>query len=104
MVACCGAQLTDNLDEGLAQRADTIAAVLADAPPGELAADEDLLVQVVDCRTATVLAASANLAGVGADRAARSPASAPIDDVPGTERVVPGAGPPGRHAERHRRA
>ena len=44
---CPSGQLTDNLDEGLARRADTIAAVLADSVPPELAGDEDLVVQVV---------------------------------------------------------
>ena len=41
-------QLTDNLDEGLHQRADTIAAVVSDTLPTQLSAHEDLLIQVVD--------------------------------------------------------
>jgi signal transduction histidine kinase len=55
-------QLTDNLDEGLNQRADTIAAVVSDTLPTQLSADEDLLLQVVDSN-GTVLSASSNLAG-----------------------------------------
>jgi len=55
-------QLTDNLDEGLNQRADTIAAVVGDLLPTELSADEDLLIQVVDSK-GLVVSASANLAG-----------------------------------------
>ena len=55
-------QLTDNLDEGLNQRADTIAAVVGDMLPTELTADEDLLIQVVDSN-GLVVSASANLAG-----------------------------------------
>ena len=55
-------QLTDNLDEGLNQRADTIAAVVGDMLPTELSADEDLLIQVVDSK-GLVVSASANLAG-----------------------------------------
>ena len=56
-------QLTDNLDEGLNQRADTIAAVVSDTLPTQLTADEDLLIQVVDS-DGTVLSASSNLAGL----------------------------------------
>ena len=55
-------QLTDNLDEGLNQRADTIAAVVSDTLPAQLSADEDLLLQVVDSN-GTVLSSSSNLAG-----------------------------------------
>jgi signal transduction histidine kinase len=55
-------QLTDNLDEGLTQRADTIAAVVGDTLPTQLAADEDLLIQVVDSN-GMVLSSSLNLAG-----------------------------------------
>ncbi len=62
MVVVLQAQLTDNLDEGLRQRSDTIAAVLADAVPAELAGDEDLLVQVV-MPDGEIVAASTNLAG-----------------------------------------
>lgn len=62
MISALRWQLTDNLDEGLGQRADTIAAVIADTPPDQLSADEDLLVQVVDA-DGNVLASSASLAG-----------------------------------------
>ncbi len=55
-------QLTDNLDEGLNQRADTIAAVVSGLLPTQLTADEDLLIQVVDS-SGMVLAASSSLAG-----------------------------------------
>lgn len=55
-------QLTDNLDEGLNQRADTIAAVVGDTLPTRLSADEDLLIQVVDSNE-VVLSSSSNLAG-----------------------------------------
>ena len=60
------AQLTDNLDEGLNQRAGTIAAVVvADGVPSLPSGDEDLLVQVVD-QTGSVLGASTNLRGAAA--------------------------------------
>jgi signal transduction histidine kinase len=62
MIAVLRWQLTDNLDESLAQRADTIAAVVADGPPGTLVGDEDLLVQLVDA-DGTVLSSSSNLVG-----------------------------------------
>jgi signal transduction histidine kinase len=62
MVLVLQAQLTDNLDEGLRQRSDTIAAVLADTVPAELAGDEDLLVQVVTPH-GEIVAASTNLGG-----------------------------------------
>ncbi len=58
-------QLTDNLDEGLAQRADTLEAVLRDAPDSALRADEDFLVQVLD-PGGEVLTSSANLQGAPA--------------------------------------
>src|SRR4029453_9163521 len=62
MVVVLQAQLTDNLDEGLRQRSDTIAAVLAPSVPDELAGDEDLLVQVV-LPGGEFVAASTNMAG-----------------------------------------
>jgi signal transduction histidine kinase len=57
------AQLTDNLDEGLRQRADTVAALIR-TTTADLPTDEDLLVQVVDV-DGEVIAASTNLAGAG---------------------------------------
>jgi signal transduction histidine kinase len=76
------AQLTDNLDEGLNQRADTIAAVVvtdgvASLPSG----DEDLLVQVVD-RTGSVLGASTSLRGAAAI-ASLNPGLRTVDNIPG---------------------
>jgi signal transduction histidine kinase len=62
MVVVLQAQLTDNLDEGLRQRSDTITALLATSVPEELAGDEDLLVQVV-LPDGEIVAASTNLAG-----------------------------------------
>jgi signal transduction histidine kinase len=62
MTAVLRWQLTENLDEGLNQRADTIASVIADTVPPRLSADEDLLVQVVGA-DGSVVAASDNLAG-----------------------------------------
>ena len=62
MAAALRWQLTDNLDEGLNQRADTIAAVVGDTLPSRLSADEDLLIQVVDS-DGTVRSSSSNLAG-----------------------------------------
>ena len=59
------AQLTDNLDEGLNQRAGTIAAVVVADVPSLPSGDEDLLVQVVD-QTGSVLGASTNLRGAAA--------------------------------------
>ncbi len=58
-------QLADNLDEGISQRADTIAAVIARSVPPEIFADEDLVVQVVDPNGA-VIGSSTNLAGAAA--------------------------------------
>jgi signal transduction histidine kinase len=63
MIALLRWQLTDNLDEGLAQRADTISAVVGDGPPGTLGGDEDLIVQLV-AADGTVSSSSSNLAGV----------------------------------------
>ena len=56
-------QLTDNLDEGLNQRADTVAAVIARIPPSQLSTDEDLLVQVVTT-DGNIVSATTNLDGV----------------------------------------
>ena len=74
-------QLTDNLDEGLGQRADTIAAVIADTPPDQVSADEDLLVQMVDT-DGKVLASSANLAGA-APIVSTQPGLRTVTNVPG---------------------
>ena len=74
-------QLTDNLDEGLHQRADTIAAVVSDTLPTQLSADEDLLIQVVDSN-GTVLSASSNLAGLEPTTSLR-PGIRNISNVPG---------------------
>lgn len=74
-------QLTDNLDEGLNQRADTIAAVVSDTLPTQLSADEDLLIQVVDSN-GVVLSASSNLAGAGPITSLR-PGIRNVSNVPG---------------------
>jgi signal transduction histidine kinase len=75
-------QLTDNLDEGLNQRADTIAAVVvADGVPSDPSGDEDLLVQVVD-QTGSVLGASTNLRGAPAITSLR-PGLRTVTKVPG---------------------
>ena len=74
-------QLTDNLDEGLNQRADTIAAVVSDTLPAQLSADEDLLLQVVDS-DGTVLSASSNLAGFEPITSLR-PGIRNVSNVPG---------------------
>jgi signal transduction histidine kinase len=62
MAVVLRSQLTDNLDESIAQRADTIAAVVQRAPLSEIVLDEDLLVQVVRS-DGTVAGASSNLVG-----------------------------------------
>jgi len=74
-------QLTDNLDEGLRQRADTIAAFVGDTLPSELSADEDLLIQVIDSN-GLVVSASANLAGAQPITSLR-PGIRNISGVPG---------------------
>lgn len=56
-------QLTDNFDEGLDQRADTIAAVIADTKASTLPVEEDLLIQIVDY-SGHVQLSSSNLNGV----------------------------------------
>ena len=60
MVAVVRSQLTDNLDESINQRADTLESVLSSGLPPQVPGDEDLLVQVVDA-DGTSLASSANL-------------------------------------------
>ena len=62
MVAVVRSQLTDNLDESINQRADTLESVLSSGLPPQVPGDEDLLVQVVDA-DGTSLASSANLVG-----------------------------------------
>jgi signal transduction histidine kinase len=62
MVVTLRRQLTDNLDEGLDERADALTAVLAGPGSRALEGDEDLLVQAVDA-SGSVLASSANLVG-----------------------------------------
>jgi len=73
-------QLTDNLDEGLNQRADTIAAVVVQGVP-PLSVDEDLLIQVVD-QTGAVVGSSPNLRG--------APPIASLQPGLGTVTTVPG--------------
>jgi signal transduction histidine kinase len=75
-------QLTDNLDEGLAQRADTIEAVAGETSVVALGGDEDLLVQVV--AGGQVVAASADMAGLG-PIAPLDPGVRTVDDVPGKD-------------------
>ena len=74
-------QLADNLDEGIAQRADTIAAVIAKSVPPQIVADEDLVVQVVD-PNGVVIGSSTNLAGAAAITPL-GPGFHIISDVPG---------------------
>lgn len=62
MVAVVRSQLTDNLDESINQRADTLESVLSAGLPQQMPGDEDQLVQIVDA-DGTVLASSANLVG-----------------------------------------
>jgi signal transduction histidine kinase len=81
MVTTMRRQLTDNLDEGLAQRADTIAAAIGSAPGEELAGDEDLLAQVV-AADGRVLTSSSNLAGRATITELR-PGVRTSSDVPG---------------------
>jgi signal transduction histidine kinase len=56
-------QLMDNFDEGLRQRAETIAATAADTAQPQLANDEDLLIQLV-ASDGAILAASAPVVGL----------------------------------------
>lgn len=81
MVVVLQAQLTDNLDEGLRQRSDTIAAVLVTSIPDELAGDEDLLIQVV-LPGGEIVAASTNMAGAR-PIGPLEPGIRRTDDVPG---------------------
>jgi signal transduction histidine kinase len=76
MIAVMRWQLTDSLDEGLSQRADTLAAVVTGALPSELPGDEDLLIQVI-AADGSVIASSANLAG----RAAVVPLSTGVHTI-----------------------
>jgi hypothetical protein len=76
-------QLTDNLDEGLAQRSDAIGAVLAGRAEATLADDEDLLIQLVDT-DGRVITASSNVGGLD-PIAPLSPGLRTIDDVPGRD-------------------
>ena len=62
MVAVVRSQLTDNLDESINQRADTLESVLSSGLPPQIPGDEDLLVQVVDA-DGTIFASSLNLVG-----------------------------------------
>jgi signal transduction histidine kinase len=80
MAAVLRWQLTDNLDEGISQRADTIAAVVATDLPRDIPGDEDLLIQVV-ADDGTVLASSSNLAGLSPITSLR-PGVRTITDVP----------------------
>lgn len=81
MVTGLRGQLSDNLDEGLNQRADTIAAVVGNTLPTQLSADEDLLIQVIDSK-GLVLSASANLSGAQPITSLR-PGIRNISNVPG---------------------
>lgn len=73
-------QLTDNVDEGLRQRADTIEAALAGVPIETISRDEDLLVQLV--RPGGERESTANLRGVGPIVPAQVGLRT-INDVPG---------------------
>ncbi len=73
-------QLVDNLDEGLNQRADTIAAVLANSADVRLNVDEDLLIQVVD-RSGEPVISSTNF--TGSRPLATTPGFVTTSDVPG---------------------
>ena len=86
-------QLTDNLDEGLMQRGETIAGVVAGALPDTLGVDEDLLVQVID--------ADGNGPRLVQPHRCRTDRGAPAWPSNGphrawTPRIVPGADPPHR--------
>lgn len=81
MIAVLRWQLTDNFDEGLNQRADTIGSVIAASLPSALPGDEDLLVQVVDSG-GVVLVASTNLEGLAPITELRDGVRT-SDDVPG---------------------
>ncbi len=81
MLAVLRWQLTDNLDEGLHQRSDTVAAVIARTPPSQLSTDEDLLVQVVTT-DGTVVSATTNLEGAPPITSLR-PGIRTVTNVPG---------------------
>jgi signal transduction histidine kinase len=90
MLALLRAQLTDNLDQSLGDRADTIiAAGVADARQADLSHDQDLYVQVVGADGA-VRATSSNLGSAGSI-APLQPGVRTISGiagVPGTFRVL----------------
>ncbi len=81
MVGVLRLQLTDNLDEGLSQRAATIEAVVGGAAPEELVVDEDLLVQLVDVN-GVIVTASSNLSGA-APIASFEPGIRTLRTIPG---------------------
>ncbi|MFN0027955.1 MAG: sensor histidine kinase [Acidimicrobiales bacterium] len=94
MLSVLRVQLTDNLEEGLAQRADTIEAVVRDGQVGTgqggtLRTDEDLLVQVLD-PGGNVLMSSNNLEGAPAIVApvAATTTGVTVADRPETFRVL----------------
>ena len=74
-------QLTDNMDEGLRQRAQSVAATLVDAAPTQFSIDEDLLIQLLT-PDGKVLGASLPLTGLG-PIVALEPGLQTIHDVPG---------------------
>ena len=80
MIFVLRGQLTDNVDEGLDQRADTLESVLA-SHPLQLSSEEDLLVQVVT-DDGTVRETSANLAGMR-PITALAPGHRTVRNVPG---------------------
>ena len=80
MIFVLRGQLTDNVDEGLDQRADTLESVLA-SHPLQLSTEEDLLVQVVT-DDGTVRETSANLAGMR-PITALAPGHRTVRNVPG---------------------
>src|SRR6478735_1150204 len=81
VIAVLRFQLADNLDENVAQRADTIGAVISDQPGGPFGGDEDLLVQVVGA-DGTILASTSNL-GETAPIAPLAPGYTTTSSVPG---------------------
>jgi signal transduction histidine kinase len=85
MILVLRKQLTDNLDEGLLQRSDAFAAVIADVPSDALFVDEDLLVQLVD-GTGSVIVSSPNLRGAPPLSEARS-GYRNSSDVPGRTEI-----------------
>jgi signal transduction histidine kinase len=81
IVALLRMQLTDNLDEGLHQRGDAIAALVAGSDNPQLPIDEDLLIQVVG-PDGRVLLSSGNVDGA-LPIVSPSPGLSTIHDVPG---------------------